>query len=798
MNPPIQQQPLRSITPAIDIYIKLALYPILADDIRHRMREELYRRGMLDSENFEREVKEKAIESQRREGLYDPFKRESTNVWQQRLYRTRNYLTDAYFANNLSITILDGIIEEVLNNQPGASSDSSELTFNPEVAPWEILFRQGEIYESMPPEERESVKHHLEGIKIVLIKGMISDQLEFLGIAKKVFTIADLQFIYRRRIGSGKIGGKAAGMLLAWRILKRYAEEHDPPLANFISIPESYFIGSEVIYDFRLKNDLNGWMNQKYLPLAEIREQRQSVEAAHLAGEFPPKIVQRLSQLLEEVGNSPLIVRSSSLLEDRFGTSFAGKYDSYFCPNQGTVTENLQYLLDAIRKVYASTLSPDAILYRQQNGLIDYDERMAILLQRLDGKEYGRYFMPTLAGVGFSQNPFRWNEKIKREDGFLRLVLGMGTRAVDRVANDYPRMIALSHPQLRPESSVADKRRYSQWLIDVVDLEENDFKTIPADEVVTPDFPELRYVAELDKNDYLQPITAPGLLDEDDYFILTFDHLTKDQKFIDMMRTVLQQLEAAYQTAVDIEFTISIDPKYPHADYFLNIVQCRPLSQRQEHGAVTIPDDIPESQILFRSHDLIPNGQIKDIRYIIFIDPKVYREVPTMAIKQELGRAVSRLNDILKEERFILMGPGRWGSNNIDLGVKVSYADIYNTKALVEVGISHDGSTPELSYGTHFFQDLVESGIHSIPLQLSQESNWFNWEYIKGAPNLLAELSPEDADLAPYVQVVDVTTVSGSQTRLNILMDSQTEVALAFLQEGEWQMAENNASLSTF
>ena len=144
------------------------------------------------------------------------------------------------------------------------------------------------------------------------------------------------------------------------------------------------------------------------------------------------------------------------------------------------------------------------------------------------------------------------------------------------------------------------------------------------------------------------------------------------------------------------------------------------------------------------------------------------------------------------------MGPGRWGSNNIDLGVKVSYADIYNTKALVEIGIEVDGSAPELSYGTHFFQDLVEANIHSIPLHLSQEDNWLNWELLKNAPNQLAELIPADEAYTPYVQVIDLTAVSSANNRLTILMDSKSEEALAFLQEGQWQIDENNASISTF
>jgi len=157
--------------------------------------------------------------------------------------------------------------------------------------------------------------------------------------------------------------------------------------------------------------------------------------------------VDGLREILARVGHKPLIVRSSSLLEDNFGTSFAGKYDSFFCPNQGSPEENLEALLRAIARVYASTFCPDALSYRRQMGLLDYDERMAILLQEVQGERHGDHYFPTLAGVGFSHNPFRWTTKIRQEDGFLRLVFGLGTRAVDRLANDYARMVALSHPQ---------------------------------------------------------------------------------------------------------------------------------------------------------------------------------------------------------------------------------------------------------------------------------------------------------------------------------------------------------------
>lgn len=775
---PHNQQPIRSITPTIDIYIKLAQYPILSAQIRSRMREELFRRGIVDPALFEEEVKSKATESQHREGLYDPFGQEQAHIWQKRRDRIRDYQTDAYFATNLSLVLLDQIIEECLANQPG-TSDSLELTFNPEIAPWEVLFRQGEKYEALPPDELEKVKHHLQEIKVVLIKGMISDQLQFIGIAKHVFTIADLRRIFNRRIGAGKIGGKSAGMALAWKILKTQPEA--PDLHPQIDIPDSFFIGSEVIYDFRLKNNLDSYMTQKYRDLDDIRRDFPMIVEDHLQGEFPEEIVQQLIGLLDRMGNSPLIVRSSSLLEDNFGFSFAGKYSSYFCPNQGTPAENLKNLMDAIKQVYASTINPDAILYRRHHNLIDYDERMAVLIQRLQGERYGRYFFPTIAGVGFSQNPFRWHPKIQREDGFLRIVWGMGTRAVDRVANDYPRMIALSHPQLRPETTAKAIRQYSQYYIDLIDLEANEFVTIPVADILDSNYPLLRHIASEDKGDYIQSILSIGIAPQDEHFIITFDTILKDKTFVKMMRSALQQLEKGYKTPVDVEFAVEILPKYPHPDYKLHLLQCRPLSHRAEDANTTIPTDIAIDDILFTSKGLVPVGRVENVQYVIFVDPENYRLIPETNIKLELGRIIGRLNKVLEGKQFILIGPGRWGSENLDLGVRVSYADIFNTRVLVELAVPQGGKPPELSYGTHFFQDLVESGIYALPIHFPEEGNQFEWSFFRESANILAEILPEDGIYAPYLRLLNIPKVTNGRF-LNIIMDgTNSDTAVAYL-----------------
>jgi hypothetical protein len=791
----LEHRPLRSTTSTIDIYIKLAQYPILADKIRARMREEIFKRGIVDEETFEEEVEQLAIESQKREGLYDPYSQEPANLWHKRKARIRALHTDFYFGYNLPTRLFERIIQDVLSEQP-TPGELSDLAFNPEIAPWTLLFRQGEIYESKAPPEREKVSHHLEEIKVVLIKGMISDQLPFIAVAKRVFSMDDLYQIYQRRIGGGKIGGKAAGMLLAWRILQQRDPQFGPDISEQVEIPDSYFLGTDVIYEFRRINNLDHVMNQKYRTLDEIRAGYPKIVEAHLAGQFPVTIVEQLREVLRQMGKSPIIVRSSSLLEDNFGSSFAGKYQSYFCPNQGTEEENLTDLLNAIRRIYASTLNPDAILYRRRHGLIDYDERMAVLIQRVRGQRFGRYFLPAIAGVGFSENPFRWNARIRREDGFLRLVWGMGTRAVERVANEYPRLVALSHPHLRPETTAKAIRKYSQHYVDVIDLEENRVQTLPIHNILRPDYPYLRFIASLHRGDFIQEILSTGMLDDPSELVITFNTLLQDRKFTKLMLTALMRLEEAYETPVDIEFTVRIIPNYPNAEYRLHILQCRPLSQREEGEAVEIPDDLKPESILFRSFGLIPNGHLEGIRYIVYVDPHKYHSITDPTIRLELGRAVGRLNEALAAEKFILMGPGRWGTTNIELGVRVTYADIFNSKALVEISVPGEDGSPELSYGTHFFQDLVEGGIYSLPLHLADEQSEFNWPFFQNAQNVLAELLPADAELADYLQVIDLAAIH-ARKRLNILMDGSQDEAVAFLTEGDWQSKSQQATVST-
>jgi len=768
--------PSLSAERTLNIYLALAQYPILSSSIRARMRRELFNRGVITVEAFEAEVREKAIRSQAREGVQNPFLEEPTDVWETRLMRVRDHLTDFYFAYNLPYELFEQLVRETLAER-GAEAKELLVSFNPELAPQSMLFEQAQAIERLPPELRQQAEARLREIKVVLIRTLISDQLAYVNIAKDWFTIADLNHIRDRKVGQGKIGGKSAGMLLAARILM---EVGDDELRSSLRIPDSYFIGADLTYDFMSLNKLMHWSDQKYKSEEQIRAEFPQLQREFLAGRFPPDILENLRGLLELVGRKPLIVRSSSLLEDNFGTSFAGKYESHFCPNQGTPEENLQRLTQAIQRIYASIFNPDALLYRRAKGLQDYDERMAILIQIVEGEPFGKYFLPHASGVAFSRNIYRWSPQIRREDGFIRLVWGLGTRAVDRVGNDYPRLVALSHPLLHPSASPKDIQHYSQHYVDLINLEANAFETLPVAEVLSPHYPLLRYLAETEQEGYLAPLHSIPRESKPERLVLTFDGLLRRTPFAERMSKILQILETNYHTPVDTEFTVRvINPQSPQPKVEIALLQCRPQSQLEEKE-VRLPQNLAEEDIVFSSPRMAPKGYIACIRYVLFITPEGYYSLPTPSNRGELAQVIRRLNLALAQEGFIGVAPGRWGTSNPDLGVPIGYGDIYNTRALVELTGQEIGSAPEASFGTHFFQDLMESQIYPIAIYLQDPEVIFNREFFYKTPNCLVQILPQEAGWQECIRLIRVADFRANH-HLEIIMDDDAGVSLAYL-----------------
>ncbi|MBI5867552.1 MAG: nucleotidyltransferase domain-containing protein [candidate division Zixibacteria bacterium] len=616
------------------------------------------------------------------------------------------------------------------------------------------------------------------GVEVALIRRFFSDQLEFINIAKNFITLEDFYPLVQNIIyganSHGKLGGKGAGLFLARQILRKYGA-NDPLLAE-LKIPRTWWIASDVILEFMHYNDLDDIIEQKYKEISLVRQEYPHIVQAFKRSRFPPDILKGLSVALDDFGDCPLIVRSSSLLEDRVGAAFSGKYKSLFLANQGTKADRLEALTDAIAEVYASVFGPDPIEYRTERGLIDFGEEMGIMIQQVVGTRMGPYFMPLVAGVAFSRNEFRWSPRIRREDGLLRLVPGLGTRAVDRLSDDYPVLIAPGHPGLRANATVEEILRYSPRKIDLINLEKNTFETVEIASLLHDhgdDYPQLRLLVSVVRDGQL---LQPRGFDTDimkGETVVTFAGLVADTPFVKRIRNILAVLEDNLKTPVDMEF--ASDGK----DFYL--LQCRAQSYSPEFRPASIPKNIPRDRIVFSANRFVSNGHAKDITHIVYVDPSRYVEVAEHSTLLAVGRAIGKLNKLLPKRQFILIGPGRWGSRgDIKLGVNVTYSDINNTAALIEVARKRGNYVPDLSFGTHFFQDLVESRIHYLPLYPDDDTIIFNEQLLAHSPSILGRVLPEFAELSETVRLIDVPQVTDGM-HLQLLMNGDLGEALAIL-----------------
>lgn len=648
----------------------------------------------------------------------------------------------------------------------------------PSIAPWESVFYKLQQYCSVEQPFRE-VTAELIALQQELTRMLLGDHPEFERLAGKYFTADDLLQIRERLIGSGRIGGKAGGMLLARKILRSFAD----PVIDFGEILEehdSFYIGSDVFYTFLVTNDLFRLRLEYSRNSPADHDDFARVEERFLAGKFPPAIIEQFRNMLDYYGQAPIIVRSSSLLEDSFDSAFAGKYRSEFCTNQGDPELRLENLLNAIKLVYASALNPHVLAYRKKRRLSENDEQMAVLVQRVSGMPQGRYFFPILAGVAFSRNLYAWSERISADDGVIRLVYGLGTRAVDRVDSDYPRMIAVSNPTLRPEIGMKVKR-YSQRQVDVLDLQENEFVTVPCSEALGLSRREHLYylISKIEDGDISDPIsnfiaTPPAQM------LITFNNLIRKTAFVKIIEKMLQELENAYGHPVDTEFTAAVDPQ---GHVRVNLLQCRPLFLPGSSAALADVEELPAERILFRTEAMMNGGEVNGINYIIYVDPQAYSRHADMSGKLGLGRVIGQLNShpSLIDETVMMIGPGRWGSSNIDLGVNVGYADLNNARVLVEIAREEAGHLPEVSYGTHFFLDLVEAQIVFLAVYPDEENSEYNGAFFSNSANLLTELLPEAAAYQHLLRVIDVRAANDGRSAC-VVANSATRSAVCFLE----------------
>ncbi len=586
-----------------------------------------------------------------------------------------------------------------------------------------------------------------------LLKMVISRDEKMLALAREYFSIDDLIDTARRMIGTGLVGGKTTGMLLARAMVKKSAN----PVRDRIEVHDSFYVGADVFYTYMVVNGC-WWIRQQQKDIDAFLSVAEYARRVILTGSFPPRIVANLSDMLDYFGQSPIIVRSSSLLEDNFGNAFSGKYESVFCPNQGSRERRLENLLTAIKTIYASTLSEKALRYRAQLGILDRDEQMPLLIQRVSGDLHGQYFFPAVGGVGYSRNPYVWHPSIDPKAGVIRIVYGMGTRAVDRSDDDYTRIAALNAVSRRPESGIDAVRKFSQKRVDVIDLEANqlaatDFHDLSADS--TP--AELSLVATRD-------------MDTKSWFI-TFDGLLEDTAFAADMSRILATLEEAYAHPVDIEFTVNFTGE---RDYRINIVQCRPFEARDPASGdladVTTGDcvdaapgtapvklpGIPEKALISsESGTVIGRSRTIIADVLIYIPADAYDALPPPEkhrVARSIGAIMRQMNP---DKKVILAGPGRWGTTSVSLGIPVTFAEISRTACVCEIVEMRDDLVPDVSLGTHFFNDLVEFDILYLALYPHKEGTVLDREYLRTAGNNVRAYLPDGDRMEDVIRVLE-------------------------------------------
>jgi pyruvate, water dikinase len=645
---------------------------------------------------------------------------------------------------------------EILSAVPWAGMESVRLR----LGVWNRAFLQAaELWEAV--QRGQEPREAAEGVLPTLLRMVVSRDERVLRLVQEYLTLGDVLDIWKRMIGTGLIGGKSVGMLLARAILRK-AEGR---WRELLEVHDSFYIGSDVFYTFLVQSGC-WWLRQKQLRVETFLEGVEEARRRIILGTFPASVQKDFTDMLAYFGQSPIIVRSSSLLEDNFGNAFAGKYESVFCANQGPHQKRLEDFMSAVRTIYASTMSERALRYRAQRHLLDRDEQMSLLVQRVSGSRQGSLFYPQIAGVGLSYNPFVWSPAIDPQAGMLRLVFGLGTRAVNRADDDYTRVVALNDPERRPEADWEEVRQYSQRYVDAIDLEANQLVACEFGEVVRrgPELP-LDIFATEDRGSG-EDLPAPGAPVP---HVLTFGPLLKETSFPGEMRDMLRTLQEAYGCPVDVEFTANFLRGGGHK---INLVQCRPLQVSGDGVATALPEHIPAEDLVLEARGaVIGHSRLDPIERIVYVVPANYARLSGQdryGVARVIGE-VLRAPETSPPRQVMLVGPGRWGTTTPSLGVPISFAEISRVSYLCEIVALCGEVVPDVSLGTHFFNDLVEMDMLYLALFPARKGNVWNRPLLEETwPNRLTEVLPGAARWAEVIRVLDFPAREGKGAlRLN-------------------------------
>ena len=501
------------------------------------------------------------------------------------------------------------------------------------------------------------------------------------------------------RIGQGSLGGKGRGLAFIDSIIKKF-----PECDNFqgvtISIPRTVVLCTDIFDEFMADNDL--------YPLALSNASDEDILEAFLQARLPERVRDDLLALTEVV-DRPLAVRSSSLLEDSHYQPFAGVYSTYMIPHIDDGERMRKLLTDAIKGGYASVFYAESKAYMTATSNVIDQEKMAVIIQEVVGKDYDGYYFPSFAGVGRSLNYYPINDE-QPEDGVAEVAIGLGKYIVDggRSLRFSPRHPSKVLQTSTLELALRDTQR-EMYCLHLNDME-RDFKVDDSFNLTRANVQDFKdtdalklMVSTYDRNDQMLRDSAVGSGRK----VVTFSNILRDKAFpmADAVNFMLTVGQNAMQRPVEIEFAGNIEKDGEHKGniYWLQI---RPIIDRKEDIDPELMA-LPDSELILRSNTALGHGTTDNITRIVYVRPDTFCSFNNRRIAAEIAGINRRMTEA--GEGYILIGPGRWGSSDDALGVPVRWSDISAARLIVETALHNYRIEP--SQGTHFFQNLTSFGV---------------------------------------------------------------------------------------
>jgi hypothetical protein len=528
---------------------------------------------------------------------------------------------------------------------------------------------------------------------------------------------------YFLRIGGGSLGGKARGLAFVRHLLHNNRIARRFPHVRIV-VPPSVVLATDVFDRFLSENNL--------LDFAMHSSDDAEIQQRFLAGAFPAPLRENLLAFLADV-HYPLAVRSSSLLEDSQYEPFTGVYETFMLGNQhADLLIRLAQLMEAIKRVYASTFSQHAKAYVRATPYRLEEEKMAVILQQVVGAVHGQRFYPDFSGVVRSHN-FYPVSPMNYSDGVAAVALGMGRAVVDggkclTFCPRYPR-------NLVQFSSVEDILANSQrefWALDLdhaehqadplADLREAQFGLDAAESDETLHNVGSTYSA--DNHIVYDGLSRPGTR------VVSFAPVLKHDVF--PLPGILERLtkigEDAFGRPVEIEFAVRL-PGNTRGPSEFGFLQIRPLVLSRE-GEELRMEDVKPDRLICQSTKVLGNGRIQDLRDVVVVD--LHRFERTRS--QEVAESVAQLNAKLNESGrpYLLIGVGRWGSNDPWLGIPVEWDEISGARVIVEAGFRDFRVTP--SQGSHFFQNLTAFQVGYFTVNPDAGEGFVDWQWLSAQP----------------------------------------------------------------